>query len=153
MKRRLRLLTWLVVLGVGAILLGHRMSNSPILGTASGRLLPCPDSPNCVCSQDPEADHLIAPLAFTGSGAAALAKLKSVVLAQPRARLTEEHDGYVRAEFTSLIFRFVDDVEFLLDEPAKVIHVRSASRLGKSDLGVNRKRVEHLREVFAEGKG
>jgi uncharacterized protein (DUF1499 family) len=129
------------------------MSKPPILGTAAGRLLPCPDSPNCVGSQDPEADHQIAPLAFTGPGPAALARLKSVVLAQPRTRITEEQAGYMRAEFTSRIFRFVDDVEFLLDEPAKVIHVRSASRVGKSDLGVNRKRVEHLREVFAATKG
>ena len=129
------------------------MQQPPTLGATAGRLLPCPDSPNCVCSQDPDADHQIAPLAFTGPGPAALARLKAVVLAQPRAKLTGERDGYLRAEFTSRIFRFVDDVEFLLDEPAKVIHVRSASRVGPSDLGVNRKRVEQLREAFVKGKG
>ena len=129
------------------------MQQPPTLGATAGRLLPCPDSPNCVCSQDPDADHQIAPLAFTGPGPAALARLKAVVLAQPRAKLTGERDGYLRAEFTSRIFRFVDDVEFLLDEPAKVIHVRSASRVGHSDLGVNRKRVEQLREAFVKGKG
>ncbi len=151
--KRSRLFLWLAVLVGGAVLLGCRMQKPPTLGATGGRLLPCPDSPNCVCSQDPEAEHQIAPLAFTGPGSAALARLKAVVLAQPRVKITGEHDGYLRAEFTSRIFRFVDDVEFLLDEPAKVIHVRSASRVGKSDLGVNRKRVEHLREAFAQGKG
>ena len=82
-------------------------------------------------------------------GPAALARLKSKVLAQPRARITEARVGYFRAEFTSLIFRFVDDVEFLLDENEHVIHVRSASRVGHSDLGANRQRVERLRAAFA----
>ncbi len=150
--KRFRFFLWLAVLAGGAVLLGCRMQQPPTLGATAGRLHPCPDSPNCVCSQDPDADHQIAPLAFTGPGPAALARLKTVVLAEPRVKITGEHDGYLRAEFTSRIFRFVDDVEFLLDEPAKVIHVRSASRVGRSDLGVNRKRVEHLRDAFARGQ-
>ena len=125
------------------------MNRPPALGPVAGKLLPCPTVPNCVCSQDPDADHQIAPLAFTGSGPAAWARPKSLVLAQPRARITEERDLYFRAEFTSLVFRFVDDVEFLLDENAGVIQVRSASRVGHSDLGVNRKRIERLRASFA----
>lgn len=147
--KRFRSLLWLAVLATGAIVLGCRMNRPPTLGLAAGKLLPCPGSPNCVCSQDPDADHQIAPLAYTGDGPAALGRLKSVVMAQPRARITEEHGGYLRAEFTSLIFRFVDDVEFVLDENAHVIHVRSASRVGHSDLGVNRRRVERLRTAFA----
>lgn len=140
-----------MALAMAAIVLINLMGKPPTLGLSNGQLYSCPDSPNCVCSQDTDAIHQIEPIAFNGPGPAALARLKAIVLAQPRARITEEHDGYVRAEFTSLVFRFVDDVEFLLDEPAKVIHVRSASRLGKSDLGVNRKRVERLRDAFARG--
>ena len=125
------------------------MDHPPALGPVAGQLLPCPASPNCVGSQDPDADHQLAPLAFTGTGTEAMARLRMLVLAEPRARVTEERAGYLRAEFTSRLFRFVDDVELLLDEPAKVVHVRSASRVGHSDLGVNRKRLEHLREAFA----
>ena len=147
--KRFRLLLGLAALALGAIVLGCRMNHPPALGPTAGKLLPCPASPNCVCSQDPDADHQIAPLGFAGDGPAALARLKSRVLAQPRTRITEERTGYFRAEFTSLVFRFVDDMEFLLDENAPVIHVRSASRVGHSDLGANRHRVERLRAAFA----
>jgi uncharacterized protein (DUF1499 family) len=66
----------------------------------------------------------------------------------PRVRIVSEHPGYLRAEFTTFIFRFVDDVEFLWDENEKVLHIRSASRCGYFDLGVNRRRMEKLRREF-----
>ncbi len=74
-----------------------------------------------------------------------MAKLKGVIQSLPRTKIIAETDNYLYAEFTSAMMGFVDDVEFYVDEAAKVIHVRSASRLGQSDLGVNRKRVESLR--------
>src|SRR2546423_902445 len=104
------------------------------LGVHEGKLAACPSSPNCVCSQGAEDEaHAVAPLAFTGDPGEAWAKLKRILAAQPRTTIVEQTDAYLHAECASLIFRFVDDVEFLLDRDAKVIHVRSASRAGSSD--------------------
>jgi uncharacterized protein (DUF1499 family) len=121
------------------------------LGVQNGQLAACPTSPNCVSSQSPasDAEHSIAPIAYTGTASEAIAKLKSVVQAQERAKIVESTNDYLYAEFASKLMGFVDDVEFYADDSAKVIHVRSASRLGQSDLGVNRKRVEELRSKMA----
>lgn len=126
-------------------------ASRPPVGLVDGRLRPCPPSPNCVCSQDPDAGHAIAPFRFAGPGPAAWDHLQQVIRTLPRTRITEVNDHYLRVEFTTAILRFVDDVEFLLDAPGEVIHVRSASRVGYSDLGANRKRVESLRAAFETG--
>jgi uncharacterized protein (DUF1499 family) len=117
------------------------------LGVQDGRLAPCPDSPNCVSSQADAADrtHAIAPLAFKGDPAVAWRALRDEVAGAERAKVVAEQDRYLRAEFTTKLMGFVDDVEFLLDPGAHVIHVRSASRLGYRDFGVNRERVEAIR--------
>ena len=120
------------------------------LGARDGKLSPCPSSPNCVSSQAPDDQHRIAPFPFSGPAKDAMTRLKDIVRSLPRSRLITDTDGYLHAEFTSAVFRFVDDVEFLVDDAAKVIHVRSASRLGSSDLGVNRKRIEMLRKRWAD---
>ena len=120
------------------------------LGVREGRLAPCPASPNCVSSQAPDAGHRIEPLPFTRSPAEALARLAGIVGLLPRAAVITRSNGYLHAEFTSLLFRFIDDMEFLVDDTAKVIHVRSASQMGYSDLGVNRKRVEEIRLRWLE---
>ncbi|MDL2718338.1 MAG: DUF1499 domain-containing protein [Acidobacteriota bacterium] len=109
------------------------------------RLSPCPATPNCVLSTATGETHRIAPFPFTGPAADALARVKAAALSFPRARVAEETPGYVRLTFKSGFFGFVDDVEFEVDETAKVVHVRSASRVGRSDFGVNRKRVEAIR--------
>lgn len=121
------------------------------LGAKEGRLAPCPSSPNCVASQaDPaDATHYIAPIAFQGDALAAWRALREAVAASARTKIVTERDGYLRAEFTSKVMGFVDDVEFLLDPGARVIHVRSASRLGYRDFGVNRARIEALRAAVA----
>lgn len=125
-------------------LAGDRPTN---LGVKEGRLTSCPDSPNCVVSQgDEDAEHSIAPLAYSGDPAEAMTKLTAVVKAMPRTTIIESTDSYLYAEFASKLMGFVDDVEFYLDPTASVIQVRSASRLGKSDLGANRKRVEAIRQ-------
>ena len=113
-----------------------------------GRLSPCPASPNCVCSQDDEIAHQIKPLSFTGGPREAWQRLTSVVTQLPRTRIVTNGSTYLHVEFTTRLLRFVDDVEFLLDETAAVIHVRSASRVGHSDLGANRARVEAIRQLF-----
>lgn len=115
-------------------------------------LKPCPSSPNCVSSlAEEDAQHRVPPLTWTGDLAAAQARLRQAVLAAGNATFVVEEGTYWRIEFRSRIFRFVDDVEFLFDLQAKRIHVRSASRLGYSDLGVNRTRVEKIRELFQIG--
>ncbi len=124
------------------------------LGANDGRLAPCKRSPNCVSSQadrSSDAGHFIAPLAFRGSADAAWAALREIVRHTERARIVREQPGYLQAEFTSRVLGFVDDVEFLLEPPAHVIHVRSASRLGYRDFGVNRERVEAIRRQLAAG--
>jgi uncharacterized protein (DUF1499 family) len=98
-----------------------------------------------VSSQAPDPEHLIAPLRFGGSAAEALAALRKAVESMEGARIIRAEPGYLYAEFTSRWLGFVDDVEFAVDEAARVIHVRSASRLGRRDFGVNRARVEAIR--------
>jgi uncharacterized protein (DUF1499 family) len=113
-------------------------------------LAPCPNSPNCVSSLSPESDqeHYVAPFSFSGDPAAAWDKLKTAVLAEKRVTIVVEQEDYLHAEMRSLLFRFVDDIEFSLDRDAGLIQVRSASRVGYSDFGVNRRRVERIRAAF-----
>ncbi len=123
------------------------------LGLVEGHLRSCPSSPNCVCSESDGGTAGIAPLAYEGDDSAALARLAEVLAAMPRTAVVTRSDDYMHVTFTSAIFRFVDDVEFRLDREAGVIHVRSASRVGYSDLGANRARVERIREAFAAAGG
>ncbi len=118
------------------------------LGVKDGRLAPCSDSPNCVSSQTAAPTHRMDPIPFDGDAATAFVRLKAVLAARPRTTVVEDRGDYLRAECVSLVFRFVDDVEFLVDRDAKVIHFRSALRVGRSDLGVNRKRMEEIRKAF-----
>lgn len=128
------------IFGTSKLLAGTRPDN---LGIYSGQLTPCPSTPNCVNSQILDANQ-IEPLTYSSSATEALAKLKTVIESFKQAEIIKATDNYLYAEFTIPIFGFVDDVEFLL-EPDGIIHVRSASRLGESDLGVNRKRIETIR--------
>ena len=120
------------------------------LGVKQGKLLACPSTPNCVCSQADAGDqeHFIAPITTNKSAADAIATLKTIIEGMERSTINEVSDDYLYAEFASKIMGFVDDIEFYVEPNAGVIHVRSAARLGKSDLGVNRKRVESIREQF-----
>jgi uncharacterized protein (DUF1499 family) len=118
-------------------------------GEAMHALAPCPASPNCVSSQATDAEHSTEPLRFTGDAMVAWERLKSALGTESRLLIVEDTGSYLHAEARSLVFRFVDDIEFVLDPGADVIQVRSASRLGYSDFGVNRRRVERIREVFS----
>lgn len=108
---------------------------------------PCPSSPNCVSTQAQDAGHAIAPFRYRKSRAEAKEVLKEVIRSLPRTKLLEEDESYLHYEFTSLLLRFVDDVEFLFDDETKTIHFRSASRTGYGDMGVNRKRMEQVRTL------
>ena len=112
------------------------------------RLSPCPDSPNCVSSQSTDPARFIKPLRYTGDLADARQKLIDLLKDSKRARLISVETDYIHAEFRSLIFNFVDDVEFYFSSEDRIIHVRSASRTGYYDFGVNRRRMERLRAKF-----
>jgi uncharacterized protein (DUF1499 family) len=116
------------------------------LGVKNGRFAPCRPTPNCVSSQADPADkeHYIAPIAFSGT----MPELRRAVESMTRATVISEEGNYLYAEYKSALLGYVDDVELLLDESARVVHVRSASRLGRSDFGVNRKRIEELRVLI-----
>ena len=128
---------------------GMRPAN---IGVKDGRLAPCPSLPNCVSSQSTDPDHAAQPLTYNGTADAAMDDLRQIVRSMKRARIVRVQDGYLHAEFTSALFRFVDDVEFFINEREQRIEVRSASRLGRSDLGVNRKRVEEIRTLWNQRK-
>jgi uncharacterized protein (DUF1499 family) len=123
------------------------------LGARGGLLTTCPNTPNCVCSQAEDEAHRIEPLRFDGRAEEAVGRLRDVLAACPRTRVVTATDDYLRAECRSRVFRFVDDVEFLLDREARVIHCRSASRIGRADFGVNRRRLEGVRRAFAAPRG
>jgi uncharacterized protein (DUF1499 family) len=115
---------------------------------AMHRLAPCPNRPNCVSSQAEDAAHRVEPLPLAGTPEQALARLRQVIEAMPRAIVDEVGEAHLRARFRSRVFRFTDDVELRVDTPAGVIHIRSASRVGYSDHGVNRIRVEAIRSRY-----
>ena len=122
-------------------------SNPPKVQLVDGRLRPCPNSPNCVSSESDSASSRVEPLTFQGPPEKAWSDLKETIR-EMGGKIEEEHEGYLWATFTSRVFRFVDDVEFRMVSTDGIIHVRSASRVGYSDLGVNKRRVEKLRAVF-----
>ena len=120
------------------------------IGVSNERLAPCPSRPNCVSSDADDADHRIEPLRFEGDSAGVWAGLKTVVAGLPRTEIVASDDRYLHAEATSKLFGFVDDVEFHLRPADSLIAVRSASRVGYSDMGVNAERIETIRRELKE---
>ena len=113
----------------------------------------CPSSPNCVCSTDDSGgSHHIEPLAVSSNPDAAWQRLRDILDADGSISIVASGDHYIRAEATTRLMRFTDDVEFLLDREAGVIDMRSASRLGYSDLGKNRKRLEGIRSAMRDAQ-
>jgi uncharacterized protein (DUF1499 family) len=121
------------------------------LGVVRGGLAPCPETPNCVSTRATDAEHRIEPIRLDEPPEQAIQRLKAALASVPRIHIVTERDGYMHAEAESLIFGFVDDVEFYVDRNEKVIHFRSASRVGHGDLGVNRKRMEQIRQAYLRG--
>ncbi len=115
------------------------------------RLAPCPDSPNCVSSLEDSEKHSIGSYRYEKTLAEAKAMLKQVFGELSRTELVQEEEISLHYEVRSFLFRFVDDVEILFDDATKTIHFRSASRVGYSDFGVNRKRMEEVRSLL-EGR-
>lgn len=125
------------------------------LGVHEGRLAPPKPTPNNVNSQadkDTDAQHYIQPLRYSGDARKAWAALRQVIDGMPRAKVVKAEPNYLYVEFTSKLMGYVDDTEFYLDKKAGVIQVRSASRLGRRDFGVNRERIEFIRAQLARTK-
>lgn len=161
MLRRLLAALALVALGAAAALATHLATakgdtmfagkRPTYLGVKDGRLPRPRSTPNCVSSQADPADkvHFIEPIRFKGSAPEAIAAARKAVEGMPRTTVIRHEGNYLYAEFRSRLLGFVDDVEFTYDEKAGLLHVRSASRLGARDYGVNRARVEQLRSRIA----
>ena len=156
----------LLALALAAILvvvgqLGFLRGQPPAgLGVQQGRLKPPSLTPNSVSSQAGlYADHPqrsyaeVAPFRYSGDGQAAMRRLAALLEASERTVLVTREPGYLYAQATTALLKFTDDMEFYLDEAASVIHVRSASRIGRGDLGANRARVEALRARFEQSGG
>jgi len=113
--------------------------------TPKKKLPPCLNTPNCVSSQATDKGHYIVPFKISGNPTLAWQELRKALMQHDRMLITHETDTTIHAEATSLVFHFVDDIDAILDAEAGLIHIRSASRMGHSDFGVNRKRIEALR--------
>lgn len=132
----------IVIFLIRLFMLGiESQNNSPLLGHVQGKLTPCPDKPNCVSSFAQDI-HKIDPI----NGTHEVTELKSVILSIGGAKLEQEEENYLRFSFESKIFKFVDDLE--LYKTDGFWHVRSASRVGHSDMDANRKRVEKIRKTL-----
>ncbi len=120
------------------------------IGVNDGHLASCPASPNCVVSQGADEEHAIAPIAYVGDRATARANLIAILGVVPRTEIVSQSDDYILAKSESRLMGFVDDTEFYFPQNEKVIQMRAAARMGESDLGVNRRRLEQIRLAFAD---
>lgn len=148
-KRRI----YVLFLLLGILLLVVQWGNSRSqpaypLGLTDGRLADCPDTPNCVSTQASDPDKLIEPIPFTRLAGETQRRLEEVIHSLPRSRVVTRRPGYLHAEFRSIVLGFVDDAEFAIDDCEQLIHIRSFARVGHSDLGVNRQRMEQIRKRF-----
>lgn len=138
-------------MGIWASLLSACAGERPqTLGVRDGQLSPCPSSPNCVTSQGGGDKHSIAPLTFSGDPALALRELRLLLAERSDTTIVVEEPNYLRVEFRTTFF--VDDGEFLLNAEGRCIEMRSASRIGYSDLGKNRARLEEIRRGLEKGR-
>ncbi|MGL4611706.1 MAG: DUF1499 domain-containing protein [Trueperaceae bacterium] len=120
------------------------------LGVEDGQLASCPDQPNCVSTQAPssDAEHYMAALPYTSDASFTMTEILRVVAAMPRVTIITQEANYLHVEFRSLTMGFVDDAEFYIDDVNKLVHFRSAARLGQSDMGVNRKRMTEITDAL-----
>ena len=140
-------ITLIVVIALAV--LGYRSHFTGAYGLVEGRLKPCPGTPNCVTSEsgsDPA--HAIEPLLYAAEDAAQVLPRLKAIIRDMGGNIQAETTDYLAATFTSPVFRFVDDLELRIDAGQNTIHLRSASRVGRSDFGVNRKRVALLKTAF-----
>lgn len=150
MEKLLIVVAALALLAIAALfLLGYRSQSGAAPGLAEGRLAPCPDTPNCVNSEfASDTEHYVEPLVYPADDAAQVMPRLKTIIRDMGGSIRAEQPDYLAATFTSTIFRFVDDLELRIDTDRNTIHLRSASRVGRGDLGANRERVERLKKAF-----
>ena len=143
-----KMILWAAIPTVGLVCILAILSiisrSKPSVGMVAGRLRPCSARPNCVCSEDKDLPSYVNPLAFRGTAEDSWERAKRIIR-EMGGKIVREEDCYLWATFRTRVFRFIDDMELRLDEENDVIHVRSSSRVGYSDMGANRRRVEELR--------
>ena len=149
-------LLWMIAGGLVLLFLiitiSARTAKRPdTLGVRDGRLSPCPDKPNCVSTKS-EGSQRMDPLPYTASLEDAQDRLRAILSSRSRTEIVEDQPGYLAIEFHSRVFGFIDDGEFQFDDEVKVVHFRSAARLGHSDMGVNRTRMGEIFKAFLETK-
>ncbi len=147
----MRITSWILGGSLFLLLLGCAGRKPMDLGVSQGRLVSCPKSPNCVSTQAPDEKHRMEPFRYGTSREAARERMLDVLRSMPRTRIVETTDDYIHAECSTRIFRFVDDVEIFFNDGDRTVHFRSASRVGYSDFGANRERMEEIRNRF-EGR-
>lgn len=133
---------------VGLAILSLSSTRPATLGIRSGTLAACPNSPNCVSSLAAESPYVVAPISFDGEPEVAMRNVIDIISRMDGIRIVANDDNYIHCEFSTPIFRFVDDLELLLDRDNSVIHFRSASRVGHYDFNANRERVDKIRHEF-----
>lgn len=136
------------VIGIIFIVLSISSRKQPELGLVDGLLRACPLTPNCVCSEQQDKRAYVAPLSYSIAHANAWRSVKQAII-ETGGEIVTERNGYLHARYITPLMRYVDDVELRMDEDRHIIHIRSASRVGHSDLGANRQRVKKIRGVFA----
>jgi len=139
---------WLGLFLALMVLTACQNGNRPVTGLVDAQLAPCPASPNCVSSDTDNAEQHVQPFALARSPQDAWALLIDQVSRLPRSTIVTQEPRYLHVECRSRLFGFVDDLEFHLRPVEQVIAVRSAARTGYADFGVNRERVEGLRQAL-----
>ena len=150
MKIALIVIVVLILTGiVSFFVLGLMSQSGEAHGLVEGKLSKCPDKPNCVCSEfESDVAHFTNPMVFSQSPTSEVLSLLKTTIREMGGSIQKEDSNYLAATFTSSIFRFVDDLEIRVDMDQKLIHLRSASRVGHSDRGVNRERIERLKSLY-----
>ena len=136
---------------IALFVLGQMSQSGKANGIIDGKLSKCPDKPNCICTEfEADLTHYVEPIAYSPrTPSEVLTRLKNSI-AEMGGNIRTERNNYLAATFTSSFFRFADDLEIRVDTDRQMIHFRSASRVGYSDRGVNKKRVERLKNLFAK---
>ena len=142
----------LLIISLYFVALSISSRKPPELGMFNGQLRACPASPNCVCSERQVEGAFVEPLVYTTSADNAWRNARKAIVGIGGVVVAEQ-DGYLHAQFVTPLLRYVDDVELRIDENKQVIHIRSASRVGYSDMGANRARVTKIRMAFRKGFG
>ena len=143
--------TLTVAIFVYFAILGHHSKSGKAPGMLSGTLVPCADKPNCVCSEFTEdTSHYIEPLDYSGTDSKTAWNDILQAIKESDGEIIVSNDEYIAATFSVSVFGFIDDLECRLDASGSRVHIRSASRVGRSDLGVNRKRVETITLLFKQ---